>query len=192
MSLLSQLPLLLALQFGFRPLSPAWSPDHLILATTRAPQRFVTPEGADYTLLLNGRVVYPIRKKHHWLSTYENQHTFLSELVWSPDSSCIAFVEKVYGWEYADPFNSDFEGWATDKRFYLTVVSRTKQVIRYGIDHVQLPVALSWQDPDRIDLNGRIFDLRTDSPQDRITEKEKVNGGGERQAHSPLNPPIFE
>lgn len=112
--------LLLFWQPGDAPLLPAWSPDRQILATTKVPERFATPEGANYTLLLNGHVVYPKPKKSHWFSAYTDQHTFLTELKWSPESHKLAFLEKVYDWEYSDPYNRDFEGSGKQK----TLLSR--------------------------------------------------------------------
>ncbi len=82
-----------------QPLAPAWSPDHQIVATTKVPQAFVTPEGGNYSLLFNGKLVYLPRAKRSWFSAYEHWHSFLSPLAWSPDSQRVAFVEKIYSWE---------------------------------------------------------------------------------------------
>jgi hypothetical protein len=144
-----------------RPIVPAWSPDHEVLATTKVPQAFVTPEGGNYRLLLNGKVVYPTKAKRIWFSTYENQHTFLSPLEWSPDSQHLAFVEKVYDWEYTDPYNRDFTGRVSNLRFYLVVVSRDGQVSRYPLGPVPQELNLRWTEEDQIILNKRRFDIRT-------------------------------
>ena len=93
-----------------QPLAPAWAPDHQALATTKVSEAFATPEGGNYQLLLNGQLVYPKKPKHSWFHAYEDQHTFLSKLAWSPDSRRLALVEKVYDWEYTDPYNRYFDG----------------------------------------------------------------------------------
>lgn len=153
-------------QFGDGPLPPAWSPDHQILATTTAPQRFVTPEGANYTLLLNGQAVYPKPRKSrwHWFSAYENQHTFLTRLEWSPDSQNIAFFEKVYDWEYGDERGRDFDGWVSGKRYYLAVVSRAGNALGYEIAKPPTAPEVYWRGPSTVGLNEQIFSIQTDPP----------------------------
>ncbi len=146
------------------PLPPVWSPDHQVLATTKVPVAFVTPEGGNYSLLLNDTLVYPMEKKHWWFSGYSHWHTFLSDLVWSPDSRRVAFVEKVYDWSYLDPYNRDFEGEATNKRFYLTVVSRDGKVGRYLLDGRSDQISLRWQGPNKLCLNDEAFDIQKASP----------------------------
>jgi hypothetical protein len=147
-----------------QPLGPAWSPDHEVFATTQVPQAFVTPAGGNYSLLFNGKVVYPHKTKRAWFAAYENQHTFLSPMVWSPDSQHLAFVEKVYDWEYSDPFNRDFEGRVSNQHFYLVIVSRDGQASGYVLDRMPTRVDLRWKQADQITLNGRCFDLQANSP----------------------------
>ncbi len=162
-STLSLLVLLLLLP-GNRSLLPAWSPDHQILATTKVSERFVTPEGANYVLLLNGRPVYPEHKKARWSSAYTNEHTFLTELHWSPDSQRVAFLEKVYDWEYSDPYNRDFDGWASKIRFYLVVVSRDGKVAGYPLSWLLREGDVQWPAASKLTINGRLFDLDTNPP----------------------------
>ena len=145
-----------------QPLAPTWSPDHKVLATTKVPQAFVTPEGGNYRLLLNGSLTYPRKAKRAWFSAYENQHTFLSPLEWSPDSRHVAFVEKIYDWEYTDPYNRYFDGRVSNLHFYLAVVSLDGQASGYQLDHVPLNIQLEWKQADEISFNGRSFDLRND------------------------------
>lgn len=151
-------------QPGAAPLLPAWSPDHQILATTKVSERFVTPEGANYTLLLNGHVVYPKPEKSHGFSAYKDQYTFLTELKWSPESQKLAFFEKVYDWEYRDPYNRDFEGSASKKRYYLAIVSRSGIAAGYRIDRVPTNPRIDWHGASKVALNGRIFDLKVNPP----------------------------
>ena len=158
------LVLLFFLQPGDAPLEPAWSPDHQILATTKVLDRFITPEGANYTLLLNGRAVYPKPRKSRWFSAYSNQHTFLTELAWSPDSQNVAFFEKVYDWQYSDPYNSDFQGEVSNMRYYLVIVSRTGTGAGYQIDRAPPDPRVDWLGNSKIALNGRRFDLHADPP----------------------------
>jgi len=157
--------LLLLSLFGNGPLVPAWSPDHQILATTKVSERFVTPEGPNYTLLLNGCVVYPKPKKARWFSAYKNQHTFLTELHWSPDNQSVAFFEKVYDWEYSDPYNRDFEGSVSNKRYYVAIVSRTGKAVGYPVVRAPKNPHIDWRSPARLAFSGRIFDLQTDPPE---------------------------
>lgn len=147
------------------PLVPVWSPDHQFLATTKVQQRLVTPEGGNYKLLINGKLVYPTKTRHGLFSAYKDQHTFLSELAWSPDNQDLAFIEKIYDWEYLDPYNSDFAGWASNMRYYLTIVSPDGVAKGYRLDHVPADFDVQWVGPDRVELNDRIFDLRANPPQ---------------------------
>ena len=142
-----------------QPLSPAWSPDHQTLATTTVPQAFATPEGGDYRLLLNGRLVYPKKIKRSWFPGRNEWHTFLSGLEWSPDSQRLAFVEKIYGWEYNDPFNRDFEGTTSHKHFRLTVVSRDGQAIGCELSQSLTEFQPRWLSDQRISLNGKSFEV---------------------------------
>lgn len=152
-------------QPGWGPLEPAWSPDNQIFASTQASERFVTPEGANYTLLFNERVVYPKpNKKSRWFSAYQNQHTFLSELEWSPDSQNLAFVEKIYDWEYTDPYNRDFNGSVSKERYYLVVVSRAGHAAGYPIQRPLENPAVLWRGPSKIVIDGQVFDLHANPP----------------------------
>ena len=148
----------------YGPLSPAWSPDHQILATTKVNERFATPEGANYTLFLNGRPAYPKPEKSRWFSAYTNQHTFLTELEWAPDSQQLAFFEKIYDWEYTDPYNHDFDGRVTKNRYYLVIVSRTGNAAGYSIDQAPTNPTVAWHGSSKVALNGRIFDLQANRP----------------------------
>ncbi len=145
-----------------RPFPPVWSPDHSLLASTTVSQRFVTPEGGSYRLQLNGRVVYPKKARrswfaHSWFSTYQNVHTFLSDLAWSPDSRNVAFLEKLYDWEYADPFNSDFEGSVSNERFVLVIVSSQGKAAGYRLKHAPKTIHLRWDGPDELTLTPILF-----------------------------------
>jgi hypothetical protein len=147
-----------------RPFSPAASPDHQILATTKVDEGFVTPEGANYKLLLNGHLVYPGKRKHVWFHAYEDQHTFLSDLTWSPDSQHLAFAEKVYDWEYLDPYNRYFDGTVSKESFYLVIVARDGTVRGYQLLGVPGRDDPRWQDSHTVVLNQRPFDLQTNAP----------------------------
>ena len=147
------------------PLAPAWSPDHGYLASTKVGQRFVTPEGGNYKLLLNGKLVYPTKVAHGLLSAYKDQHTFLSELEWSPDSRHIAFIEKIYDWEYYDPYNRYWDGWASKMRYYLAVVSTDGTAKGYRLPEAPQSLSLEWLAAGRIVYNGHTFDLATNPPQ---------------------------
>jgi hypothetical protein len=160
---------LIALLFAIAPpsdvsLPPIWSPDHQVLATTKINERFVTPEGVDYTLFMNGRRAYPPKPKHTFFAAYTNEHTFRSNLTWSPDGQHLAFTEEVYDWHYMDPYNSDFNGYASEKRYFLVVVTRDGKPAGYRLSDIQSGAEPRWDGPDAVSFAGRDFDLRTDPP----------------------------
>ncbi len=146
------------------PWPPAWSPDHQVLATSTVPIDFVTPEGGNYHALLNNQVVYPLKVKHRFSGPYSNWHTFLSEFAWSPDSQSVAFVEKIYDWQYSDPFNRYWDGRAYNKKFFLVILSRNGKAVGYQL-RLQKDLQLHWLDSGKIILNGVTFDLKTNPPQ---------------------------
>ena len=128
-------------------------------------EAFATPEGGNYQLLLNGQLVYPKKPKHSWFHAYEDQHTFLSKLAWSPDSRRLALVEKVYDWEYTDPYNRYFDGTVSRMGFYLAIIDREGRVSGYKLADVPEDIRLAWPNPQTVVLNDRTFDLRTNLPQ---------------------------
>ena len=148
-----------------RPLAPAWSPNGQILASTKVPEQFVTPEGGNYKLLMNGKLVYPAKVPHGWFSAYKDQHTFLSPLVWSPNSQDVAFLEKVYDWEYYDPYNFYWEGRASKLRYYLAIVSADGRAFGYRLTQVPDDIELEWRGPEQLELDGRTLNLQTNPPQ---------------------------
>ncbi len=161
---------LLALAFGLisgdLPLQPLWSPDHQVLARTQVEQRFVTPAGAGYCLVLNDRPTYPVRcDKPRRHPAYTNIHNFLSELAWSPDSRKLAVVEKIYDWEYSDPYNRDFDGEVKTQRFFLAIVSRDGPAAGFQLESAPPNAQPRWTDGNHLVLNGRTFDLNATPPQ---------------------------
>ena len=148
-----------------QPRPPAWAPDHQILATTKLPELFVTPEGGNYTVYFNGKAVYPKKPKHNWFNGYRNQHTFLSDLVWSPDSRHLALLEKVYDWEYTDPYNRSFDGTLFNRTFFLAIISRDGSAVGYTLSAVPDHPDLRWQSPNQLMLNDRLYDLQAKPPQ---------------------------
>ena len=153
----------LVAQSSNRALQPAWSPDHQVLATAEVSQRFVTPEGAGCHLLLNQHRVYP-PKKRKWFAGYDGVHTFLSELSWSPDSQRVAFVEKIYDWEYTDPFNYDFAGTLKKQKFYLVLVSKDGRTAGYALPPNPDSATLHWLTADQLALGKHTYDLETNPP----------------------------
>ena len=148
-----------------QPLSPARSPDGQILATTEVPQTFVTPEGGNYKLLLNSVLAYPPKPKRSLFSAYQNWHTFLSPLAWSPDSRYVAFAEKIYNWEYLDPYGRNFDGIASKKRVVLAIVSRDGRAKGYRLGGEWENMQLSWIGPGQIAFDGKTYDLATHPPE---------------------------
>ena len=152
-------------QPGWGALDPAWSPDREVLATTKVSDRFATPEGANYALLLNGRMVYPKpTKKSSAFSAYQNQHTFLTELAWSPDSQNLAFLEKIYDWEYSDPYNGYFDGSVSNERYYLVIISRKGEAAGYVMQRVSANSKVVWRAASKVAVNGQVFNLDAKPP----------------------------
>ncbi len=147
-----------------QPLSPTRSPNGQILGTTEVPQSFVTPEGGNYKLLLNGVLVYPAKPKRFHFSAYENWHTFLSAMAWSPDSQYVAFVEKIYNWEYTDPYGRYFDGRASNRRFVLAIISREGKPRGYQLKGEPETYNLRWIGPGQIAFEGRTYDLESHPP----------------------------
>jgi hypothetical protein len=147
-----------------KPLPPMWSPDHQVLASTEVPINFVTPEGGNYHALLNGQVVYPVKPKKRG-GLYSNWHTFLSDFAWSPDSQNVAFVEKVYDWQYYDPFGRYWDGQTYGKHFFLAILSRNGRTTGYPIAPLSGDIQLHWKGAGDIVLNGQTFDLNSKPPQ---------------------------
>ena len=147
-----------------QPLPPVWSPDGKTVAAAEVEQRYVTPNGAGFILLLNGKPVYPAKRKHGWLTGYDDIHTLLSELVWSPDSQNVAFLEKVYDWEYLDPFNGYFDGAVTRQRFYLAIVSKEGHVKDYRLKTMPGQPNLHWQDAETLSLHEHTFQMAGHPP----------------------------
>ena len=112
-------------------------------------------------MLLNGSLTYPKKAKH---AAYTDIHTFLTDPVWSPDSEHLTFMEEIFGWEYADPYNSDFEGWVTSKHFYLAIVSRSGEAAGYELRGPFHDVQVQWEGPDTIVVGGERFDLHANPP----------------------------
>ena len=153
----------LLLPAGNQPLQAAWSPNHQIRASAEVSQRFITPEGASYRLLLNQHRVYP-PKQRKWFAGYDGIHTFLSEFCWSPDSRHVAFVEKIYDWEYTDPFNSDFGGTLKKVKFYLVLVSETGRSAGYALAAKPDSESPHWLDARRLSLGKLTYDLAANPP----------------------------
>jgi hypothetical protein len=139
-----------------------WSPDRKTLADVKLDVIFGTPAGENSCLFLNGRAVYPAgcdRAKE----SYSHIHTFILPLVWSADSSKAAFVEKIFDWEYTDPFLRYFEGEASNIRYYLVIAS-ADHAAGYPIGGVAAQQAPAWQNNSRLMLGEMIYDLDAHPP----------------------------
>jgi hypothetical protein len=73
-------------------------------------------------------------------------------------------VEKVYDWQYSDPFNRYWDGRAYNKKFFLVILSRNGKAFGYQL-RLQKDPQLHWLDSGKIILNGVTFDLKTNPPQ---------------------------
>jgi len=139
-----------------------WSPDHQTLANVKLDVMFGTPAGANSCLFLNGTAVYPAGCDHA-KESYSHIHTFILPLVWSADGSKVAFVEKIFDWEYWDPFLRYFDG-ETSKVHYYLVVALAGHFGGYAINSSasqQVPV---WQSSSRLQLGDMTYDLDANPP----------------------------
>jgi len=140
----------------------SWSPDRKTLAGVKLDVMFGTPAGQNSCLLLNEHAIYPTGCDHA-KATYSHIHTFLSPLVWSPDSSKVAFVEKIFDWEYADPFARYFDGEASNVRYYLVIASE-RGAAGYHLTSAAAEQAPSWQTNSRLMLGSQALDLESQPP----------------------------
>ena len=139
-----------------------WSPDHQTLADVKLDVKFGTPAGANSCLFLNGTAVYPAGCDHA-KESYNHIHTFILPLVWSADDSKVAFVEKIFDWEYLDPFLRYFDGETSNVHYYL-VVALAGHFGGYAISSLasqQVPV---WQSSSRLQLGDMTYDLDANPP----------------------------
>ena len=139
-----------------------WSPDHKTLADVKLDVKFGTPAGENSCLFLNATAVYPPGCDHA-KESYSHIHTFILPLVWSADSTKVAFVEKIFDWEYLDPFGRYFDGESSNVHYYLVIASAT-HATGYEINSVaaqQMPV---WQSNSRLQLGDMKYELDSNPP----------------------------
>jgi hypothetical protein len=142
-----------------------WSSDHKTLARVETEKWFATPDGANSCLYLNAQPVYP--PKHCTpgpKATYRNIHTFLSSPEWSPDGRRVAAVEKVFDWEYLDPFGRYFDGESSDVRYHLVIVGTDGTVAGYPLKEIDEHPQVQWQSNSQLTLNGQSYDLASHPP----------------------------
>lgn len=139
------------------------SPDAKIVARVRIDTRFGTPAGENSCLFLGSRAVYP-PKCDHAKDTYTHIHTLLSTLAWSPDSSKVAFVEKIFDWEYYDPFGAYFDGAVSDLHYWLVIAGSDSSVAGYRLRHFDGAANPHWSSNTVITLGGEPFDLHANPP----------------------------
>lgn len=142
-----------------------WSPDHQTLARVKTEKWFATPDGANSCLYFNAQPVYP--PKHCTpgpKATYRNIHTFLSSPEWSPDGRRVALVEKVFDWEYLDPFGRYFDGESSDVRYYLVIAAADGSVTGYPLKAIGEHPQLEWRNDSELTLNGQSYDLTAQPP----------------------------
>lgn len=147
----------------YRGYSFTWSPDGKAVADVKLDVMFGTPVGENSCLFLNGLAVYPAGCDHA-RESYSHIHTFLTPVLWSPDSAKVAFVEKIFDWEYADPFLRYFDGAASDVHYDLVIASIDHTASGYPLspaDAQQTPV---WQTNSRLMLGNQSFDLQSRPP----------------------------
>jgi len=134
-----------------------WSPDHQTLANVKLDVMFGTPAGANSCLFLNGNAVYPAGCDHA-KESYSHIQTFILPLVWSADGSKVAFVEKIFDWEYWDPFLRYFDG-ETSNVHYRLVVAAAGSAGGYAINSLAAQQVPVWQSNSRLQLGDMTYDL---------------------------------
>jgi len=139
-----------------------WSPDHQTLANVKLDVMFGTPAGANSCLFLNGNAVYPAGCDHA-KESYSHIHTFILPLVWSADGSKVAFVEKIFDWEYWDPFLRYFDGETSNVRYYL-VVALAGRAGGYAISALAAQQVPVWQSGSRLQLGDMTYELDANPP----------------------------
>jgi len=139
-----------------------WSPDHQTLADVKLDAMFGTPAGENSCLFLNGTAVYPAGCDHA-KESYSHIHTFILPLVWSADGSKVAFVEKIFDWEYWDPFLRYFDGETSNVHYYL-VVALAGHFGGYAIDSVAAQQVPVWQSNSRLQLGDVTYELGSNPP----------------------------
>lgn len=151
----------------------SWSPDGQTLAHFGVLQIYTAPNGDNCCLFFNDATVYP-RDCHfdgdkrapasHHTRPLTSIHTFFPPLAWSPDSHKLAFLEKVYNWHYGDPYNRDFNGSASEVRYYLAIVAAGKPEIGYSVSDPHGNLRVAWIDDVAIEAAGRRYDLSSNPP----------------------------
>jgi hypothetical protein len=139
-----------------------WSPDHKTLADVKLDVKFGTPAGANSCLFLNGTAVYPAGCDHA-KESYSHIHTFILPLVWSADGSKVAFAEKIFDWEYWDPFLRYFDGETSNVHYYLVVASAGRAE-GYAISAPAAQQVPVWQSNSRLQLGDMTHDLDANPP----------------------------
>ena len=139
-----------------------WSPDHKTLADVKLDVKFGTPAGENSCLFLNGTAVYPAGCDHA-KESYSHIHTFILPLVWSTDGSKVAFVEKIFDWEYLDPFLRYFDGETSNVHYYL-VVALAGHFGGYAINSVAAQQVPVWQSSSRLQLGDMTYELDANPP----------------------------
>jgi hypothetical protein len=155
-----------------------WSPDKQTLAHVGVVQKYGTPEGNDYCLLMNGRSAYPTNctfegrlsptapGRHRSANSNSGFfHSFFPEFAWSPDSQRLAFLEKTFEWEYIDPFNAYWDGTVSKLRYYLVIVPVNGGAYAYSLHEIAPTVKLAWTSDTELTLDRETFNLRTNAPQ---------------------------
>jgi hypothetical protein len=139
-----------------------WSPDHKTLADVKLDVMFGTPAGENSCLFLNATAVYPAGCGHA-KESYSHIHTFILPLVWSADGSKVAFVEKIFDWEYFDPFLRYFDGETSNVHYYV-VIATAGYAGGYAINSVAAQQVRVWQSNSRLQLGDMTYDLDSNPP----------------------------
>jgi hypothetical protein len=166
-------------QQTFPGLGFVWSPDRRTLAHVGFLMHFAVLH--DYCVLLNDTKVYPKgcpdgqavkSRSRPDTFTYRDQHTVESDLVWSPDSSKLAFIVDVYDLDWTSEGTNHEASEDRNHRAFLAIISMDRRAVGYRLTQSVAEPKLKWPDNSRIELemgvrseSRAIFDLAASPPQ---------------------------
>ena len=157
----------------------AWSPDRRMLARVGIYERFGTPAGLNSCLYFNYESVFPqgcdfqdiLHNSHVSLKAgtkgskpgYTNIHTINGPLAWAPDSEHLAFILKVFNWQYSDPYSRYLDGVESAVRYYLAVASPRGGVLGCSLATSPGRAEIEWLSSTEVALNGVKYDVQAPS-----------------------------
>ena len=158
----------------------SWSPDHQTLAHVGWIIHFATPANQNYCLLFNDRPVYtpgcsnevnatpkkvPARRAelkngatrrgnrtavHVEPAHFVNVHQIDPPLVWSPNGRNLAFVERIYDFDWGMDETGEETRETSNSRYFLAVVSTGHPAVGYRFSETVSMTQLEWLNDSRV------------------------------------------